>query len=135
MRKKMIGSRNVKNAASRLRQKSSCSVRSSWPKSLIRRSARDTRLRGSAVALRGRRAPRFVRPRRSSARAAASSAGWCARRRLVEKDQLRVTDQREAEVEAALLSAGERAHARVALLVESDDLDHLGRYARSGVVA
>ena len=56
-------------------------------------------------------------------------------RRLVEEDQLRVSDQAEPEVEAALLAAGERAHAGVALLREADDLDHLLRVAWRRVVA
>src|SRR5213076_381769 len=56
IRKKMIGRKNVKNAASRLRQKSSCSFRSSWPNSLIPSSARGRRPPESADALPGRRA-------------------------------------------------------------------------------
>ena len=48
-----------------------------------------------------------------------------ARRRLVEEDELRVADQREPEVEAALLPARQRAAARVGLVGEADDLDHL----------
>src|SRR5213076_381771 len=57
IRKKMIGRKNVKNAASRLRQKSSCSVRSSWPNSLMPPSAR-ARRPGSASADSGGRLPR-----------------------------------------------------------------------------
>src|SRR5207248_8688363 len=64
----------------------------------------------------------------------ASRAGVEPRRRLVEEDQLRVADQRQAEVESPLLPARERAHSRVSLLLEPDDLDHLGRHARGGVV-
>src|SRR5581483_11633820 len=56
-------------------------------------------------------------------------------RRLVEEDQLRVADQREPEVEAPLLPAGQRSHARVALLVEADERRHLFGVARPCVVA
>ena len=58
-----------------------------------------------------------------------------ARRRLVEEDEIGVADERDAEVEPALLAAGERLHARVALLVEPDELDHLVDVARLLVVA
>ena len=62
-------------------------------------------------------------------------AGVEARRRLVEEDQLGVADERQAEVEAAFLPAGQRSHACVALVRQPDDLDHLARVARSPVVA
>ena len=48
-------------------------------------------------------------------------------RRLVEEDELGVADEREGEVEPPELAARERAHARVALLGEADELDHLVR--------
>ncbi len=41
------------------------------------------------------------------------------------KRMLRIADQAEREVEAPLLPAGERLHARDALLREADELDHL----------
>ena len=53
-----------------------------------------------------------------------------ARGRLVEEDELRVPDERETEVEAAPLPAGEASHERVALLLEPDELDDLVRSAR-----
>ena len=51
-------------------------------------------------------------------------------RRLVEEDEIGIADERDAEVEPALLAAGERLHARVALLGEPDELDHLVDVAR-----
>ena len=46
-------------------------------------------------------------------------------RRLVEEDELGVADEREGEIEPAQLTAGERAHPRVALLGQADEVDHL----------
>ena len=56
-------------------------------------------------------------------------------RRLVEEEEIRVADERDAEVEPALLAAGERLHARVLLRGETDELDHLVDVARLLVVA
>ena len=56
-------------------------------------------------------------------------------RRLVEEDELGVADERDAEVEPALLAARERLHPRVALLVQADEVDHLVDVARPLVVA
>src|SRR6185369_6977849 len=56
-------------------------------------------------------------------------------RRLVEEDQLRVADQRQAEVEPAPLPAREPTRTRVALLLEPDQLDHLVDRPRVLVVA
>src|SRR5205807_10390573 len=55
--------------------------------------------------------------------------------RLVEEDQLRVADERHAEVEPPLLAARQGRHARAALLVETDEPDHLVDVARPAVVA
>ena len=54
--------------------------------------------------------------------------------RLVEEDEVRVADQRYSEVEPALLTAGKSLHARVSLLLEADELDHLVDVARPVVV-
>ena len=54
--------------------------------------------------------------------------------RLVEEDEVRVADKRYAEVEPALLTAGESLHPRVSLLLEADELDHLVDVARPVVV-
>ena len=75
------------------------------------------------------------RSARIISQAARRAAGIEARRRLVEEDELGVADERDAEVEPALLAAGERLHARVALLAEPDELDHLVDVARVRVVA
>src|SRR5581483_7593107 len=56
-------------------------------------------------------------------------------RRLVEEDELRVADEGERQVEAALLAAGQRPHPVAALLLEADDLDHLVGVAGPLVVA
>ena len=56
-------------------------------------------------------------------------------RRLVEEHELGVADEREPEVEPALLAARERPAAGVRLLGQPDDLDDLGRVARARVVA
>ena len=48
-------------------------------------------------------------------------------RRLVEKQQVRIADERAREREPLLLSARERADARVALLLELHQRDHLVR--------
>ena len=56
-------------------------------------------------------------------------------RRLVEEEQLRVADQRQGDVEAALLAAGEPRHASLGLLLEADQADRLGDVARGAVVA
>src|SRR3954470_583107 len=63
----------------------------------------------------------------------APRGGVESRRRLVEEDQLRVADEREREVQAAKLAAGERAGQRVALLAQPGDLEHLVDVARVGV--
>ena len=55
--------------------------------------------------------------------------------RLVEEEQLRIADQRHADVEAALLPAGELAGARVRLALEADRVDHLLDRSRPAVVA
>ena len=54
--------------------------------------------------------------------------------RLVQEDQVRVADQPQPEVETPLLPARQRAHPRVTLLGEADDLDHLVDVARGAVV-
>jgi hypothetical protein len=56
-------------------------------------------------------------------------------RRLVEEDELRIADERERKVEASQLSARERAHARFALLAETDELDHLAHVSCPLVIA
>src|SRR5581483_774709 len=58
-----------------------------------------------------------------------------ARRRLVEEHEVGVADERDAEVEAPLLTARERLDPRVALLVEADERDHLVDVPGLGVVA
>ena len=58
-----------------------------------------------------------------------------ARGRLVEEDELRVPDERDAEVETTLLPSRERLDAGVPLLAEADELDHLVDVARVGEVA
>ena len=65
----------------------------------------------------------------------AARAGVEAGRRLVEEDQLGVADEREPEVEPALLPARERAAAGAGLLGQADDLDDLVHVARALVVA
>ena len=45
--------------------------------------------------------------------------------RLVEEDQLGIADQRQGEVEAALLAAGEGLDPRPRLLGEPDEVEHL----------
>ncbi len=57
------------------------------------------------------------------------------RRRLVEEHEVGVADERRAEVEPPLLTAGERLHFRVALLGKPDELDHLVDVPRLRVVA
>ena len=54
--------------------------------------------------------------------------------RLVEEEQLGVADQRDRDVEAALLAAGELAGALVRLLAEADVLDRLVDRPRRAVV-
>src|SRR5205814_1985390 len=56
-------------------------------------------------------------------------------RRLVQEDELRVADERQAEVEPAPLAAGELSRARVALLLEPPQADHLLYRPRWLVVA
>src|SRR5205823_1446858 len=56
-------------------------------------------------------------------------------RRLVQEEELGVADEREREVEPALLAAGEGADASGALLLEPDERDHLVDVARPSVVA
>ena len=51
------------------------------------------------------------------------------------KIELRVADERDAEIEAPLLAAGERLHARIRLLHQPDELDHLVDVAWPAVVA
>src|SRR6185295_12558173 len=55
--------------------------------------------------------------------------------RLVEEEQLGIADQRHADVEPALLAAGEAASAGVGLALQADQLDHLVDRPRSAVVA
>src|SRR4051794_37809410 len=50
--------------------------------------------------------------------------------RLVEEDQLRVADQRQAEVQPPQLAAGQLARHRVLLALQADEREHLGRVAR-----
>ena len=50
-----------------------------------------------------------------------------ARRRLVEKQQIRIADERAGERQPLLLPSGERADPGVALLVELDEPNDLGR--------
>jgi hypothetical protein len=64
-----------------------------------------------------------------------ASRGIKAGRRLIEEHQLRVADQRQGDVEATELPAGERSRACVALLCQTDELDRLSRRARMEVVA
>jgi len=47
--------------------------------------------------------------------------------RFVEKEQLRCSDQAQCEIEAAPLPAGERLHARCALVVETYEVDEFVR--------
>src|SRR5688572_15540070 len=54
------------------------------------------------------------------------------RRRLVEKEQLGITDERTGDGETLLLAAGEGADARSALLIELDERDHLVERAAGG---
>jgi hypothetical protein len=54
--------------------------------------------------------------------------------RLVEKEQTRISDDAEAEVQAALLTTRERLHPVVCLLSQPDELDHLIDRSRVGVV-
>ena len=54
--------------------------------------------------------------------------------RLVEEDELGIADERDSEVEPALLAAGERLHPCVALVVEADEVDRLVHVARMLVV-
>src|SRR5436189_1947454 len=56
-------------------------------------------------------------------------------RRLVQEDQLWVADERQAEIEPAPLAAGELSRARVALLLEPDQADHLLYRPRVLVIA
>ena len=56
-------------------------------------------------------------------------------RRLVEEDEVGIADERDAEVEPPLLAARERLDARVRLLLEPDERDHLVDVARRAVVA
>src|SRR5206468_927193 len=56
-------------------------------------------------------------------------------RRLVEEHEVRIGDERDAEVEPAFLAARKRLHARVALVREPDELDHLVDVARPLVIA
>ena len=51
--------------------------------------------------------------------------------RLVEEEELRVADERDAEVEPALLPARQRLHPRARLLLETDERDHLVDVARA----
>ena len=53
------------------------------------------------------------------------AAGIEAGGRLVEEEELRVADERDAEVEPALLPARQGLHPRAGLLLEADELDHL----------
>jgi hypothetical protein len=64
-----------------------------------------------------------------------SRGGVEAGRRLVEEDELRVADERDAEVEPALLPAREHLHPGIRLVGEADQLDHLVDVPRHGVVA
>src|SRR5438874_2717511 len=54
---------------------------------------------------------------------------------LVEEHEIRVADERDAEIEPALLSTGQRLHARVALVGEPDERDHLVDIAWPRVIA
>src|SRR5581483_725325 len=74
---------------------------------------------------------RMMRPSRITA----SRGRVEARRRLVEEHEVGVADERDAEVEAPLLTARERLDPRVALLVEADERDHLVDVPGLGVVA
>src|SRR3954453_10980360 len=56
-------------------------------------------------------------------------------RRLGEEDQVGVPDQRDPEIEPALLASGQLAHARVAPFAEADDLHDFLGVTRSAVVA
>ena len=51
--------------------------------------------------------------------------------RLVEEHELRVAHERDAEVEPALLAAGERLHPCARLVGEPDELDHLVHVPRT----
>jgi hypothetical protein len=55
------------------------------------------------------------------------------RRRLVEEDQLGIADERQRQVEPALLTARERAHVGVGLLLQAGDRDDLLDVARARV--
>ena len=65
----------------------------------------------------------------------APGRGVEAGRRLVEEEQLGIADQRQADVEPALLATGEARGARLGLLGEADELDRLVDGARPAVVA
>src|SRR5688572_10717087 len=54
-----------------------------------------------------------------------ASLGVEPRRRLVEKDQLRVADEGQSEVEPPFLASRERVYALAPLPLEADDSDHL----------
>src|SRR5215218_851508 len=56
-------------------------------------------------------------------------------RRLVEEDQLGVADQREREVQAAQLTARQRARVRICLRGQPGEVEHLVDVARGGVEA
>src|SRR5579863_3622036 len=56
-------------------------------------------------------------------------------RRLVEEDQLGVADQRQGQVEAAPLAAGQAARALVALVAQANELDDLVDGARAWIEA
>ncbi len=75
------------------------------------------------------------RSERIRSQAARRAAGSKPGRGLVEEHEIGVADERDAEVESALLAAGERLHPRVPLLFQPDELDHLVDVARAGVVA
>ncbi len=64
-----------------------------------------------------------------------SRGGIEARGRLVQEHEVGVADEGHAEIEPTLLAAGERLHARVPLLAEPDEVDHLVDVARVRVVA
>jgi len=57
-----------------------------------------------------------------------------ARGRLVEEDEVGVADQRDAEVEPALLAARQGLHPCLRLLLETDERDHLVDVPRRAVV-
>ena len=69
-----------------------------------------------------------------TSQAAAARGGVEARRRLVQEDDVGIADQRQRDVEASPLSAGEVVRERVGLLGQSDERDRVVDIAGRPVV-